>query len=355
MNLNGANGFIPSEMRWDPVGRTWTIIAPERGRRPGSFISLDEKRDELMSDEDSPFSYLNENATPPAILKIPDPEGKYPWKIKVVPNKYPVLRVEGNLERSGEGLYDRVSGIGAHEVIIEHPTAQVQFTELKVSELCEVLKVYRQRILDLKQDSRFRYILVFKNHGRLAGATMAHSHSQVVAMPERPLAIQTILNSAREHFNRKERCLFCDIIHHERDMGVRIVYEDENFVVICPYASQHPFELLIMPKQHSFAYENQDDRLLYSLAMVLRDVMTRLNRALRQPAFNLVIMTAPPLVSKLTRPDYWSSIEQDFHWHIKITPRITYQAGFEWGSGMFINPVAPEEAAAHLKSITIYE
>lgn len=347
--------FIPSEMRWDPVGRTWSIIAPERGARPDSFISSQDSRVEFVSDEDSPFSYLNEDATPPAILRVEDSEGKFPWKIKVVPNKYPVLRVEGTIERSGEGLFDKVSGVGAHEIIIEHPTTAVQFGDLSIAEMGEVFKVWRERILDLKKDTRFRYILVFKNHGYLAGATIYHSHSQIVAMPERPLSIQTILNSAREHFNRKERCLFCDIIHYERDAHERVVYDDENFIVLCPYASQHPFELLVLPKTHAATFEGQDDRQLYSLSLVMNDILTRLNKALRKPAFNLAVMTAPPAVTKLTRPDYWSSLEQDFHWHIKITPRITYQAGFEWGSGMFINPVAPETAAKHLRGITVYQ
>ncbi|MCS6984507.1 MAG: DUF4931 domain-containing protein [Leptospiraceae bacterium] len=346
--------FSPSEMRWDPVYRTWSIIAPERGKRPGSFLRKEDFPQKKLSDEESPFSYLNDHATPPPILKISDPEGKYPWKIKVIPNKYPVLRVEGIIERSAEGLYDIISGVGAHEVVIEHPRSEPTSYDLSVNEILEILKVYRERILDLKKDIRFRYIMVFKNEGNLAGATIAHLHSQIVALPERPLQIQTLLNSMREHFDRKERCLYCDILSEERKIGKRIVFEDENFVILCPFASQYPFELLILPIEHNHAFEFQSDRLLYALALTLHNALARLGKSLDRPHFNLAIITAPPAIPKLTRPHYWSSLKEDFHWHLRILPRIVFQAGFEWGSGIYLNPVPPEEAAAHLKEINPY-
>lgn len=349
-----SQNYLPSEMRWDPVYRNWVIIAPERGKRPGSFLRKEDFGEKKLTSENSPFSYLNEEATPPAILKIPDSSGKYPWKIKVVPNKYPVLRVEGILQREGEGLYDVVTGIGAHEVIIEHPTSEVSSYDLTVNEIAEVLKVYRERILDLKRDIRFRYILVFKNEGKLAGATISHVHSQILALPERPLNIQIMLDSSREHFDKKERCLFCDILNDERKANKRIILEDENFIAFCPFAAQGPFEIMIMPVKHNYAFENQDDRLLYSLALSLHNILQRLARALNYPHFNMTIITAPPAIPKITRPHYWTSLKEDFHWHLRILPRIVFNAAFEYASGIYLNPVSPEDAAFHLRQIHPY-
>lgn len=340
-----------SELRWDPLTRKWVIIAPARGRRPNSFIIPEPEKSPAEKGEVCPFNHGNEHMTPPSLAQVPDPSGEYPWLVRVVPNKYPVLKVEGSLERWSEGLYDVISGIGAHEVVIETPDCSLQFADLSAPTISEILKIYRLRINDLKKDTRFRYIMVFKNHGTNAGATLYHSHSQIIALPERPAIMQTILAVSREHYNRKERCIFCDIMHFELKVGSRVIYADEHFIAFCPFASSLPFEIMIMPRRHSHDYSRSSDRELYSFALVLKDVLGRLNKALRNPPYNFVIHTAPPKREKLNRPDYWDSIEEDYHWYLTITPRITRIAGFEWGSGYYINPVPPEDAALHLNRV----
>lgn len=336
-------------MRWDPVQKVWSIVAPERGKRKGSFAQCEKEQDNEASY--CPFCAENDEIHSHEILRVADPSRKNPWLVKVLPNKYPLLRIEGSLNRWSEGLYDVVEGIGAHEVIVEAPDCETDFASMTVEHRTEVLKVYRSRIIDLKRDTRFRYILVFKNHGRQAGALQDHSLSQIVALPERPVNLQTMLSVSREHYNRKERCLFCDILRQEREDGTRIIYEDDMYTAYVPFASSHPFELIIIPRTHSHDFSNCTDQSLNSLSRALGDVLERINRTLNSPPYNMVLITAPPPSPKLTRPDYWDSLEHDFHWHIRITPRITIDAGFEWGTGFYINPVAPEEAARHLRNI----
>lgn len=341
-----------SELRWNPLTRNYTIIAPSRGKRPGSFIINEEIDAHLPHSEVCAFCTGNEEYTPPAILTL-NKNNSDDWFVRVVPNKYPVLRIEGDLHRNSAGLYDVVSGIGAHEVVIESPNCSRQLADLEISEIELTLKAWKIRLADLKRDDRFRSIMIFKNHGSLAGATMKHSHSQIVALPERPYHLQTILNSAREHYSRKERCIFCDIVEFESNAQERIVFEDNYFTLLCPFASSFPFEMNLIPKKHLHDFSEIPDNELYACAHALRDAFIRLNKTLNYPAYNLVLMTSPPPRKKLNRPDYWGSIREDFHWHFMITPRIARSAGFEWGSGVQINPVTPEEAASFLRAIVI--
>lgn len=343
---------VSSELRWNPLTRNYSIIAPARGKRPGSFIHEPPTATPQEQGEVCPFCLGNEQHTPPEILRINKP-GDNNWFTRVVPNKYPVLRIEGSLKRSSVGMYDVISGIGAHEVVIETPDCKTQFADLKPSEIELILKAWQMRCNDLLKDERFRAILLFKNHGVLAGATMHHSHSQILALPERPMTLHTLLNVARDHYASKERCIFCDIMEFEKKADERIVYEDDYFFVFCPFASASPFEIQIMPKKHAHDFCKVPEQELYAVAHILRDILERLNRTLNNPAYNLILITAPPPRKKLNRPDYWGSIHKDFHWHFMLTPRISRNAGFEWGSGCQINPVAPEDAAMHLKNITV--
>ncbi len=340
-------------MRWDPILKIWTIVSPERGKRPGTFIPPVPDNPPQADGEICPFCHHSEISQGNVIYQAADPEKEYPWFVKVVPNRYPVFRIEGTVKRWNEGLYDIVEGVGAHEIVIDTPTCDLQFADISIKRRAEVLKAYRARILDLKKDVRFRHILIFKNHGSRAGAAMYHSHTQIVALPERPLNLQTMLSTSRDHFNRKERCLFCDVLRQERDGASRVVFEDDVYTAFVPFASSHPFELMVIPRRHAHDFSLSTDEELYSLSRVLGNVLQRLNKTLRNPPYNFVLITAPPQSPKLTRPDYWNSIEQDFHWHIRITPRITFNAGFEWGTGFSINPVRPEDAAAHLRNVRL--
>jgi len=338
-----------SELRWDPLKNNWVIITKGRGRRPQDFLQQRAR----VTMTACPFCNGNEDKTPPEIYAY-RPNGSQPnqpgWQVRVIPNKFPALRIEGELENQAEGLYDRMNGIGAHEVIIEHPEHDRSLTDLSHEEIFEVLKAFRTRMLDLRRDSRFRYIFIFKNFGIEASANVPHSHSQLIAVPLIPPLVATELATCREHFQRKERCLVCDLLRQERNTKERIVRDDGNFLVFTPFASRHPFELMIAPLGHSHDYTLQTDQQLLLLADTLRDTLRRLRSILRDPPYSFILHSAPPMHLRWGRPDYWASLPSDFHWHIEIAPKLTNVAGFEWGSGFQMNPTPPEEAAAFLRN-----
>jgi len=236
-----------SELRWDPLKQYWVIIATERGRRPRDFYVEPASFPSITC----PFCYGNEDKTPPEIFAIrPSGLPNTPnWKVRVIPNKYPALRVEGELENRGYGPYDLMNGIGAHEVIIETPDHDKSLADLTPDDITGVLIAWRSRILDLRRDFRFRYMILFKNHGARAGATLSHSHSQLIAVPLLPPEAATELKVCRNHYAAKERCLFCDLLAFELKEGTRVVREFSNFVILAPYAASLPFELRLYPKR----------------------------------------------------------------------------------------------------------
>jgi UDPglucose--hexose-1-phosphate uridylyltransferase len=263
------------------------------------------------------------------------------WDLRVVPNKYPALQVEGNLDREGEGLFDRMNGIGAHEVVIETPDHQKVLAHMAEPEIERVLWAFRERILDLKRDIRFRYILVFKNHGAAAGATLEHSHSQLIALPIVPDFVREEIEGAKRHHSLKERCVFCDIVHQEIAAGRRVIQENVDVVALAPYAPRFPFETWLLPKSHSARFEESPRQVYESLARMLKSVLTRMNRTLESPAYNLIIHNSP--FSEPQAVDY-------YHWHVEVIPKLSRIAGFEWGTGFYINPTSPEEAAEVLRN-----
>lgn len=338
-----------SELRWDPLKNNWTIITQGRSRRPQDFIQQ-RSQVEMAS---CPFCNGNEAKTPPEIYAYRPNTSKANqpgWQVRVIPNKFPALRIEGELNNQAEGLYDRMNGIGAHEVIIEHPDHERSMADLTAEEIAEVLKAFRTRMLDLRNDSRFRYLFVFKNYGVEAAANVPHSHSQLIAVPLIPPLVANELAACREHFERKQRCLICDLLSQERNSKERVVRDDGNFLVYAPFASSVPFELMIAPLDHSHDYTLQTDQQLLLLADTLRDTLRRLRTVLRDPPYSFILHSAPPMHLRWGRPDYWASLPADYHWHIEIAPKLTRVAGFEWGSGFQINPTPPEEAAEFLRN-----
>lgn len=340
-----------SELRWDPVKLHWVIIAVERGRRPRDFHTEPESDISMAC----PFCYGNEDKTPSEIFAI-RPNGvknESNWSVRVIPNKYPALRVEGELNSRAYGIYDVMNGIGAHEVIIETPDHKRSMADLNHNEIRDVLIAYRHRHLDLRKDLRLRYLVIFKNHGSRAGATLYHSHSQLIGVPLIPPVAATQLRVSRNYFRTKERCLFCDIIDFELREGLRIVKEFSNFVILTPYASSSPFELRLFPKKHSHDFAMMDDAQLAELAVVMKDMLARLKAVLKDAAYNFILHTAPPMHPRAGKPTDWSSIEYDYHWHIELVPRLTQFAGFEWGTGFYINPTSPEDAAQFLRDADV--
>lgn len=339
------------ELRKDPVSDRWVIIATERGQRPTDF-KLPSVGDEVKDDPNCPFCEGNEAKTPPELIAwrkastTPNTPG---WDVRVIVNKFPALTMTGDVNRTGQGVFDMMSGVGAHEVIIETPKHRENIPDMPEEHIEKILWAYKQRILELAKDKRFRYILVFKNYGQTAGASLAHPHSQLIATPITPRYVKLELNNARQYYLEKERCIFCDIIRQELGAGDRIVYENEYFVAFTPFASRFPFEIWVLPRRHEFAFEDMPDSERLLLAKCMKDILGRLKKTLNDPPYNYVLHTAPNPVSRPGKPSYWGTLQYDYHWHIEIIPRLTKQAGFEWGSGLYINPTSPEQAAKFLR------
>ena len=342
-----------SELRHDPLSKRWVIIANERSRRPEDFAEVADTRDESGF---CPFCPGSEDKTPAEIAAIRPAGGAANgpgWEVRVIANKYPALSIEGTLDRQGVGLYDRMRGVGAHEVVIESPQHDLHMGDMEVGALEGVIGLCQERMRDLGRDARFKYVLLFKNHGMAAGATLRHPHMQLIATPVTPRAISVELDSAREHFHLKERCIFCDMLEQEIAARDRVVTLDEHFAVLAPYASRFPFELMILPRRHSHAFTEEPQPTVAALARVLKETLARLKSVLRDPPYNFVMHSGPNTETLVRRRHYWDTLPFDFHWHIEILPRLTRVAGFEWGTGFYINPTAPEEAAAFLRDAVI--
>jgi UDPglucose--hexose-1-phosphate uridylyltransferase len=337
------------ELRKDLVTGRWVIIATERGKRPSDFKP---EPAEVQDTANCPFCAGHEGMTPPEIYAL-RPGGTKPntsgWRVRVVPNKYPALGIDDPLVKKGVGLYDVMSGFGAHEVVIETPDHCRPIHELSVDEIRDVIEVYRHRVEDLHGDIRFRYVLIFRNEGAQAGASLLHPHSQIIATPITPKRVKEELQGAEAYFKARERCVFCDMIHYEKDAGSRIVHETDQFISFCPFASRFPFEILLFPKQHESNFHALQGR-ERELALALKMTMDKLYTALRRPQYNYVIHTAPNL---FPRRGYWQTIHEDYHWHFEIMPRLTRVAGFEWGTGFYINPTPPEQAAKYLRETPV--
>jgi len=338
-----------AELRKDPVTGRWVIIATSRGRRPTDFVhDIKDNGDPA----NCPFCYGNESKTPPEIFAVrknqeaPNSSG---WSLRVIPNKYPALGIDEPLSKRGVGMYDMMSGFGAHEVVIETPDHHKCLHELSVDEIKNVMTVCQDRIEDLHKDTRFRYVLVFKNEGPQAGATLSHSHSQIIATPVTPIRVKEELAGAENYFRAKERCLYCDMMHQEKEAGTRIVYENDHYISFCPFASRFPFELCLLPKHHQMDFYGSRAS-AKDLASALKITLGKLAVALNKPQYNYIIHTAP---NRFSRRGYWHTIAEDFHWHFEIMPRLTKVAGFEWGTGFYINPTPPEDAAKYLREITV--
>ncbi len=328
------------QLRKDPVISRWVIISTDRGKRPSDFDRSPRKKTEDFC----PFCPGNERFTPPEIIAFRN-EASHAnepnWLTRVIPNNFPLLQIEGELKRRGMGMFDMMTGIGAHEVIIETPDHDREMGTMATTQIERVLWAYRDRIIDLKKDLRFKYIMVFKNYGKAAGAVLDHPHSQLIAMPVIPKRVDEELVGAREYYEFKERCVFCDMVQQEIASGSRIVSENKDFVAFEPFASRFPFETWILPKRHIPSYSLIEIGEVGNLAWILKDVIWRIGEILHDPPFNYILHTAP-----LHREDL-----PEYHFHFEVIPRITKVAGFEWGTGFYINPTIPEEAAIYLREL----
>ena len=327
------------ELRREPVSGRWVIVSTERSDRPTDF-----KTDQqIIKSSFCPFCEGNEDKTPPEILAYRENGSKANeggWRVRVVPNKFPALRIEGEENKREEGVYDMMNGIGAHEIIIESPRHIQSLTALDNGNVEEVLLCYRDRLIDLKNDKRLVYGLLFKNVGFPAGASLEHTHSQLIVTPIVPQLVENEMANAKTFYQHRERCLFCNMIQQEIDTNSRIIISADNFVAFAPFASRFPFEIWILPKKHEAQFENLQKFEIDELATVLKSALASLEATLDFPSYNYVIHSAPFNINE----------SESFHWHIEIIPRLTNIAGFEWGTGFYINPTPPEEAAEILRN-----
>jgi UDPglucose--hexose-1-phosphate uridylyltransferase len=337
------------ELRRDPLRDTWTIFSEERRRRPSEYKF--QKTTEALFD---PFLPGQEKSTPPEIFAFrpantnPNTPG---WSVRVVPNRYPALRIEGQPEGRPDGIFDLMDGLGAHEVVIETPEEN-PLEDTSQEHIAQVLAAWKQRIIDLTKDARFQYISIFKNHGPLAGATLRHAHSQIIALPVVPEMIQRMCHNAARYHQWKNRHWFRDLINHELKENKRVAYENSSYIVLCPYSSRFLFETAIYPRRISASFETCSTYELNQLANALQATLRRLNATLEKPAYNITLLNAPLNVMREYTPQA-ALVRDTWCWHIEITPRLGTLAGLEIGTGFHINTVLPEDAARQLRNVNL--
>ena len=328
-----------SELRRDPIGGRWIIVDTDHPFKPQDF----ECEPYAQKGGTCPFCYGNESLTPIEIEVIRDPNttANTPgWQVRVVPNKFPALQVEGDLERRGLGMYDMSNGIGAHEVIIETPYHSKDIPDLSNQEIESFLSMYCRRALDLAKDKRFKYIMIFKNYGAPAGASIEHPHTQIIALPMVPKSVAEEIKGAHAYFEYRERCIFCDIIRQERQEKDRVILENEHFLSFAPFVSRFPFEIWIIPKIHNPLFCHILPEELPALAAILKETIAKMKSVFTYLSYNYIIHSGP------INDD--SNID-GYHWHIEFMPKLTRVAGFEWGSGFYLVSTPPELAAKYLR------
>ena len=330
-----------SELRKDPVVDRWVIISPKRGERRGAFGRIRQMDEEEQSGQ-CPFCPGNEGQTPPEILAYrkkgtgPDKPG---WWIRVFPNKYPALGKTQKLIKKSRGIYKVISGIGSYEVIVETPRHGVSIFDLSIDHVSDLIRVYRDRIIDLTKDPRFQYVLVLKNKGFLSGSSINHAHSQIIATSVVPKRVEEELSGAKKYYKHTNKCIFCQMVEQELFSGERVIQENEAFLSISAFAARFPYETWILPKEHRSIFESLTEKEVIQLAEILKSTMNAMNQVASYPPFNYLIHNSP----------CWERPLNYYHWHMEIIPRLTRIAGFEWGTGLYINPLSPEEAAHRMR------
>jgi UDPglucose--hexose-1-phosphate uridylyltransferase len=277
-----------------------------------------------------------------AIRPVGSPPNSSGWQARVVPNKFPALKIEGNFDLRKQGIFDSANGIGAHEVLIESPSHEKNLADFTREEVAGVVKLYQRRLRDLTGDRRFKYIIIFKNSGESAGTSVEHAHSQIIALPMIPQYVFEELEGVKAYYQWNQRCVFCDIIEQEHKDQSRVISENDDFIAFCPFVSRYSFEYWILPKYHLSNFADLDERGRYTLADILRETLARLKNCLSNPSYNYYLHVAPVNAEK----------NEDFHWHIEVVPKLTRTSGFEWGTGFDVASTSPEAAAGYLRNVS---
>lgn len=349
------------EMRRDPITRKWVIIDVDTEVKEvlSQLKAGVKKAARGFSKEECDFCPGHEAATPPSIMEFDTGGFRYQshepqWKARVIPNRDPVFRIEGDLNRRAVGNYDVMDTLGAHELIIEH-REHIDWDEMSQEDVAGILSVYSERMNDLSKDERFGHVFIFKNYGPNSNSHIQHPHSTLIASPSVPERIRRELDFTRRHFQMKERCLFCDIVNEEIRRKTRpgLVKLNTNFVTISPYFASHPFETWVLPRRHDSNFRNLGSNLFPELAAALQENLRTVKKLVGSLSYTLLLFTRPNKIWGGDR-DYWTTIDSDYHWHFKFLPRFPRLAGFHRsfsaGSGYMINQVPPEKAAELLRS-----
>ncbi|MFA5147458.1 MAG: DUF4931 domain-containing protein [Candidatus Omnitrophota bacterium] len=343
------------ELRRDPIIGRWVIISTERAKRPDQFGSGLVEKEEFTGGEKCPFCEGNESMTPPEIYALRKP-GSSPngpgWEVRVIPSISPLLTIEGDLDRHGRGMYDIMSARGAHEIIVESPRHQRE-SELSQEQIVKSMNVVLDRIRDLERDTRIKYAMLFKNYGKAAGGGhIKHPRAQIIGTPVNLKRVKEELSGAKFYYDYRERCVFCDIMRQELAMQKRIIAESKYFIALAPFASRFPFETWILPKGHSCDFYKTDRGHVPDLASLIDLIFRKTRSVIGDFPYNLVLHAAP-FRRDAGKKGYWETIERDYHWHFEILPILTRVAGFEWGSGFYINPLPPEDAARSVREARV--
>jgi UDPglucose--hexose-1-phosphate uridylyltransferase len=329
-----------AEIRQNPVTKEWVIIATERVKRPKDF-ALDESEEALpRHDENCPFCPGNEDKTPPEIFSNKGKDGK--WVLRVIPNKFPVLKPDGQIDREEtSNFFRRMDGLGRHEVIIESPFHDATLGRFSLKETLEIVEAYKRRYCDLITDNRVKLVTIFRNNGKRAGTSLEHPHSQIVALPVVPVHVRNRLESAMRYYDDHGHCVFCRMLEMELKSKKRLVLKNDDFIAFEPFASRVPFETWIVPLKHQATFGEISKKEMKGLARILKSLFEKFVRGLHNPAYNLIVRTAPT----------GDEGKEYYHWHIQVIPRTTTSAGFELGTGVYINVSLPESSAEFLRKV----
>lgn len=327
------------ELRQNPATKEWVIIATERAKRPEDFAEVESREMERVDiSPDCPFCPGNEKNTPPEELSYLNDAGE--WRLRVVPNKFAALVPVGEAVREqDQGFFRSMNGVGKHEVIIETPSHWKSFGDISDTRAAEIVRAYYERFMVLSSDERFKLVKIFRNCGSRAGTSLEHPHSQIVATPVVPLHIRHRIEAAIRYYDDHGICVFCKMIEMEMAEKDRIIMEEDGYLAFSPFASRTPFETWVLPKKHMATFGETSMTGLKSFGRMLNRIIGRINERLDYPAYNMVIRTAPS----------GEEGEEYYHWHAQIIPRLTTPAGFELGTGVYINTSLPEDTAAFLR------
>lgn len=340
------------QLRKDPVVGRWVIIASERARRPGNFVDTSDAPPEDHWQE-CPFCDQQEKVIYTGKREASQEADPSIGDVFVVPSNMVGFEPQDGFNRSKRGLYDVINGLGVHEIIVETPEHFTNMADLDVSQIRMVIETYAARMKELEKDMRFQFVLAYKNYGSTAGGRkIAHTHSHVVATPVRPLIVKEKLIGAKKHFDAHQTCIYCDLIKQELETRSRVIHETEKFIAITPFAARFLFEVWILPKDHHCDFQVGIGGDEADLAVMMKVMLQKLQLGLDDPAYNFVIQTAP---FRRSTPDAkkWDTIEEDYHWHIELMPRLTRFAGFEKGTDFYICAIPPEDMAEYLRGVKV--